>query len=79
MTEKEQFLKLLNKVLFYSEELIEELEKELNEVENPKISTDISKQAIIEDMRLVNSIKFVGEKVKGDLEAQSRKKIKKNK
>ena len=79
MTEKEQFLKLLNKVLFYSEELIEELEQELNEVENPKISTDISKQAIIEDMRLVNSIKFVGEKVKGDLEAQSRKKIKKNK
>lgn len=77
MTDEEKLLELLNKVLFYTEQLSEALKEELEEIENPKISTNASKRSTIERMRLVNSVLFSGEKTKENLEARTKRKTKK--
>ena len=73
MTEEEKLLEALNEVLYWANELSNELQVELQDIENPKIQTNIGKQQVIERMRLVNSVIFTGEKAKESLEVQQRK------
>ena len=70
MTEEEQLLQLVSEVLSCAEDVRLELERDLADIENPKIHTDASKKQTIKRMRLINSVIFAGEKAKESLEAE---------
>ena len=79
MTEEEQFLKLLNNFLSCAEEAMAMLESDLEDIENPRIHTNASKQQTVERMRLVNSALFSGEKAKDGLQTSMTRQRKRKK
>lgn len=68
--EKEETLKIVIEVLQSAYDLKERLEVLLQDIQNPKIHTKVSKKKTIRRLRLVNNVIYAGEKAKQSLEME---------
>lgn len=67
MTENEELLELVKQTLFHAREVRAELEKDLADIENPKIKTNLSKKKTIRRLRLIESLIDAGEIAQANL------------
>lgn len=68
--DKNEALRIVIETLQIAYSLKEELEAELQDIQNPRISTKESKKKVVKRLRLVNNVIYAGEKAKLSLETE---------